>query len=244
MIKKLILDVIRSFGYEVFKTPAATKDEHQTLAPIASYAPWNTDAEFARIYEQCRKNTLVDIYRCYEIWSSVAESAKLSQGDLIEVGVWRGGTGALIAAQSAKLIPSAKVFLCDTFTGVVKTGDRDTNYEDGMHSDTSVEIVKQLLQQLGIENAAVLQGIFPDDTAGEIKDCQFRFCHIDVDVYQSAKEVCEWVWPRLVSRGMVVFDDYGMRGTEGVQRFVNEWRGREDLTFLYNLNGHAIFIKK
>jgi hypothetical protein len=43
---------------------------------------------------------------------------------------------------------------------------------------------------------------------------------------------------------MVVFDDYGMRGTEGVQRFVNEWRGREDLTFLYNLNGHAIFIKK
>jgi len=186
----------------------------------------------------------VDIYRCYEIWSTVAEAAKLPQGDLMEVGVWRGGTGAVIASQSARHIPSAEVFLCDTFTGVVKTGDQDTIYGDGMHADTSPEIVQDLLDRIGLNNAVLLQGIFPEQTAGRIQDRRFRFCHIDVDVYQSAKDVCEWLWPRLVSGGLVVFDDYGMRGTEGVQRFVNEWRVRDDLTFLYNLNGHAVFIKK
>jgi hypothetical protein len=46
-----------------------------------------------------------------------------------------------------------------------------------------------------------------------------------------------------MSGGLVAFDDYGMRVTEGLQRFVNEWRVRDDLNFFYNLNGHAIFIK-
>jgi O-methyltransferase len=244
MVKKFILGTIRKFGYEVFKAPASTRNEHETIVPLAGYAPWNLDVQFVKAYGLCRTHTLVDIYRCYEIWSMVAEASKLPQGDLLEVGVWRGGTGALIAAQSARIVPTAQVFLCDTFTGVVKTGSHDTIYEDGMHADTSPEIVQQLLNQFELNNVTLLQGIFPEQTADRIQNRSFRFCHIDVDVYQSAKDVCEWLWPRLVAGGLVVFDDYGMRGTEGVQRFVNEWRVREDLNFIYNLNGHAIFIKK
>jgi O-methyltransferase len=243
-LKRWILGSIRHLGYEVFKAPKATKAEHQTIAPFASYAPWNMDRAFVTAYAQCRPYSLVDIYRCYEIWSLVAESAKLSEGDLLEVGVWRGGSGVLIATQSAQRLSSAQVFLCDTFSGVVKTGAHDTIYKDGMHGDTSAESVKQLLARLGLGNVVVLEGIFPEQTAGRIQDRRFRFCHIDVDVYESAKDTCEWLWPRLVSGGLVVFDDYGMRGTEGVQRFVNEWRIREDLIFLYNVNGHAIVIKK
>ena len=37
-----------------------------------------------------------------------------------------------------------KVFLCDTFDGVVKTGEQDAGYRDGLHSDTSLEIVQGL----------------------------------------------------------------------------------------------------
>jgi len=244
MLKRWILSLIRGLGYEVFKVPETTQGEHQAIVPLASYAPWNLDSAFIKAYDQCRTHTLVDIYRCYEIWSAVAEAGKLAQGDVLEVGVWRGGTGALIAVQSASHCPEARVFLCDTFTGVVKTGTRDTIYKDGMHADTSVEIVKELLARLKLSKAVVLQGIFPEQTADQIQDRRFRFAHIDVDVYQSCKDICEWVWPRLVAGGLIVFDDYGMRGTEGVQRFVNEWRVREDLIFIYNLNGHAVFIKK
>jgi len=62
--------------------------------------------------------------------------------------------------------------------------------------------------------------------------------------YQWSKDICERLWPRLVSGSLVAFDDYGMRVTEGLQRFVNEWRVRDDLNFFYHLNGHAIFIKR
>jgi O-methyltransferase len=244
MLKKIILGAIRKCGYELFKAPKSTRNEHEPILSLAGYSPWNLDSAFSASYGQCRDNTLVDLYRCYEIWSASAESAKLDKGDMLEVGVWRGGTGALIAAQAARLVPSAQVFLCDTFTGVVKTGSQDTIYKDGMHSDTSVEMVREFLDGVGLKNATLLQGTFPEQTGDKIRERSFRFCHIDVDVYQSSKDVCEWVWPRLESGGIVVFDDYGMRGTEGVTRFVNEWRSRKDLAFIYNLNGHALFIKR
>jgi hypothetical protein len=46
MLKHLIQNTIRRLGYEIFKTPAATRNEHQTIIPLASYAPWNLDSLF------------------------------------------------------------------------------------------------------------------------------------------------------------------------------------------------------
>ena len=41
-------------------------------------------------------------------------------------------------------------------------------------------------------------------------------CHIDVDVYQSARDTVEWVEPRLTSGGAIVFDP-GPRAQEAVR---------------------------
>ena len=48
-----------------------------------------------------------------------------------------------------------------------------------------------------------------------VADRRFRLAHIDVDVYQSAADVLDWVWPRLSPGGVVVFDDYGFPATPG-----------------------------
>ena len=50
--------------------------------------------------KQIKQNTLVDVYRCYELWSLAVRCAELP-GDTLEVGTWRGGTGALLAAAIA-----------------------------------------------------------------------------------------------------------------------------------------------
>ena len=44
----------------------------------------------------------------------------------------------------------------------------------------------------------ILGGIFPEETGGKVENLKFRFCHIDVDVYLSAKDVTEWIWEWLV----------------------------------------------
>ena len=106
------------------------------------------------------------------------------------------------------------------------------------------EIVEALVGRLGLTNVELLQGIFPDETADQVDDRTFRLCHIDVDVYQSAKDVFDWVWPRLSPDGVVVFDDYGFPACPGVTQFVDEQRMLDDRLVLHNLNGHGLVVKR
>jgi len=248
-----IRDLLRGMGYELrwvgpvvgtsITVSANPEIWHSQVWPIATYSPWLNDQAFTLLYNQIKHHTLVDHYLCYDLWQLVPEVAKLDRGDLIEVGSWRGGTGCVIATRAALCKLPNMVYLCDTFRGVVKAGTLDTFYQGGEHADASLENVNELVDRLGLRNVEVLTGIFPEETGQCIADREFRFCHIDVDVYQSAADVVEWVWPRLVAGGMIVYDDYGFRGCEGVTRFVNEQRLKPDRLILHNLNGHAICIK-
>ncbi|MFZ1989596.1 MAG: TylF/MycF/NovP-related O-methyltransferase [Alphaproteobacteria bacterium] len=237
--------LLRGLGFEIYRVAKEVSDQglsYETVLPKAAYAPWRDDPAFLECYKKIERNTLVDIYRCWELWELIAQVSKLELGDVLEVGVWRGGTGALMAHSMELRGLKSQIYLCDTFTGVVKTGTAD-KYQDGAHSDTSAEHVEGLLAELGCSNGRLLKGIFPEATGQEIEDRKFRLCHIDVDVYQSARDVLHWVWPRLVRGGAVVFDDYGMHTTPGVTKLVNEEACAPDRMFLQNLNGHGILIK-
>ena len=216
---------------------------HAVVRPLATYAPWRSDGEFQSAYELIRSNTLVDFYRCYDLWQLVAEAGKLAGGDILEIGVWRGGTGCLMARRAKLTGAGATVYLCDTFQGVVKAGSSDRHYAGGEHSDTSEAVVADLAQGMGLDNIKILRGTFPEQTGHLVANATFRLCHIDVDVYESGREILAWVWPRLVRGGIAVFDDYGFLSTGGITRLVNEERGHTDRLMLHNLNGHAVFIK-
>lgn len=189
-----------------------------------------------------RPYTLVDHYRCFELWKLVQQTCGLG-GDILEIGVWRGGTGCLMAAAAKMTRQSPQVILCDTFSGVVKASAMDPGYVGGEHSDASPEQVRELAAKLGTDNILILQGIFPEETAAQVQDRRFNLCHIDVDVYDSARDVLDWVWPRLLVGGVVVFDDYGGTETDGITQFVNERFGQPGCLILHNLNGHAVMVK-
>ena len=50
--------------------------------------------------------------------------------------------------------------------------------------------------------------MFPDVNSNKIDD-KIRFIHIDVDTYQSARDIVEWSYSKLVKNAYIVFDDYG-----------------------------------
>ena len=248
-LKRAFHQMFHHLGLEIHRIgqeyPAIEhKEEYDVITPEAQYQPWRKDAQFLEVFAGIQGYTLVDQYRCYELWKAVEQSAKLETGSIIEVGVWRGGTGALMARQAQYCGIKDPVYLCDTFTGVVKAGEHDTIYKGGEHGDTSMTIVKRLLADMQVENVELLKGIFPEDTSKHVADQKFRLCHIDVDVYQSAKDVVEWLWERMVPGGMIIYDDYGMAGIEGITKFVEEQMALKDRLIFYNLNGHAIVVKR
>jgi O-methyltransferase len=212
---------------------------YEAVLPTADYAPWLGDEDFIANYTKISGHTLVDQYRCFELWD-LAGQISLLAGNVLEVGVWRGGSGCLIAAR----IPAGKkIYLCDTFSGVVKASERDNRYRGGEHSDTSRSVVDDLVKAMGLRNVAVRAGIFPDDFHQEMDAEQFCFVHVDVDVYLSAKEVMSFVWPRMPVGGIAVVDDYGFDCCDGIRQLIDEYRGSSDKVILHNLNGHAVVVK-
>jgi O-methyltransferase len=241
VIKSAVKSALKSMGYRLVREPVSS--EYGGVVPLANYTPWNVDAQFLETYQAIRKNTLVDISRCWELWTLAGQTAKLAPGAILEVGVWRGGTGALLAKRVALAGQQGPVYLCDTFEGVVKASAKDSFYKGGEHADTSRELVEQLLQSLHLDNTRIIQGIFPESAGSLLDDARFRLVHIDVDVYQSAKDIMEWSWDRLVPGGIVVYDDYGFNFCAGITRLVNEQVADPHKLVLHNLNGHAIVVK-
>ncbi|MCM1047762.1 MAG: class I SAM-dependent methyltransferase [Clostridiales bacterium] len=227
------------------KLEKGTEDNpYELIVAFATYAPWRKEKKFKGMYEIIKNRTLVDVYRCYELWQLLIQSKKCKSGDILEVGVYKGGTGALLAAAARYAQIDAQVFLCDTFEGVVKTGAKDNLYKGGEHSDTSFEYVKDLIDNLSLENVHIFKGIFPDDVSEIFDTKTYRFVHIDVDAYQSAKDVFNYVWKMMEIGGIVVFDDYGFECTQGVTVMIEEiWNSIQDGIFVGNINGHGMFIK-
>jgi len=247
-IKDAIGCGFRRLGFQIIALPrlAADRALYDSVAPVATYAPWNTDDEFRAVFEKVKTHSMVDLYRFWELWKLVEQSSKLPRGSLLEVGVWRGGTGSLIAKRAAACGIRETVYLCDTFRGIVKAGKHDTYHQRGEHADTSRDGVEDFVfNKMHLNNVQVLEGVFPDDTAHiiEKQESSFRLCHIDVDVYESAKDIMNWVWDRMVAGGIIVFDDYGFCGCEGILKLVNEQAGEKDRLVFHNLNGHAVVVK-
>lgn len=211
--------------------------------PVHSYpydAPWLTDEHFTKVYNSIRHNTLVDRPRCYSLYL-LMDQIRDVPGDILEVGTWRGGTGAMFA----QLVPEKTVYLADTFEGVVKSSTWE-HYKDKAHDDTSEQLVADFLKDdLGLSNTELLTGIFPEDTGDRIKGKQLAFVYLDVDVYQSTKDAFAYVWDGVSQHGVVAFDDYGMiSACSGISKFVDEIRNDTDKLFIQNLNGQAYIIKK
>lgn len=253
-LKKIIQTLFDNTGIYIGKRPTFKGKANFSIDglyygysfPSANYTPWQGDAAFMSIYNQIKDNTLVDIYRCYELWQLVHKINSLNpDAAILEVGVWRGGTAGIMAQQLSNLKSTATLYLADTFSGVAKAGANDSFYTGGEHSDTSQQVVEDVLNNKShYQHYRILKGIFPEDTAAQIPSGrQFGLCHIDVDVYDSAKDILEWVWDKLIPGGVVVFDDYGFHSCTGVTKLVEEYRNHPDRQVVHNLNGHALMIK-
>lgn len=198
--------------------------------------------DFLAAHAHTEGRTLVDGSRCYDLWTLLGEAHKVP-GDIIEVGVWRGGTGYLLCERASQLGGKKQVWLCDTFTGVVKTGDKDSTYKGGEHADADAIGVATFLNRRDLWNYVIAEGVFPDETGGILEETQFCFAHIDVDAYQSAKDSFEFIAPRMPPGGIVVFDDYRWPACDGITALVEELKRDQGWVFVHTVPWHAVFVK-
>jgi len=134
-----------------------------------------------------------------DVRHELAEAARRAPpGDLVEVGVYKGGSAAVLDAVAKE--QGRRLFLFDTFTGIPYRDECDT-HSVGDFSDTSLDAVRAALP-----DALIYPGVFPETLPADIGP--IALAHIDCDQYRSVHACCEALAPLMAPGGLMVFDDY------------------------------------
>ena len=159
------------------------------------------------------------------------EHTLMHEGDVIECGVFRGGTLRMICKTVRDLVGREKtVFGLDTFSGFpdgsISIIDASlfrpvSRLKDKFKDAGDVpDLLRHFAKSFDI-HLDIRQGRF-EDTLPTVTDRRYCFVHLDCDTYRSHMQCLIALYDKVVRGGVIVFDDYGS----------NEWPGAIDDFFL------------
>lgn len=202
--------------------------------PIDLWA-WNND--FQTNFSRVSAFALLDERRAF-ILDQFARQCLTLPGDFAEIGVFRGASSVQLGQI---LMGSAKrLHLFDTFEGMPPTDSEHDLYREGELCNTSLEEVRQRL--IFFPHADFHPGFFPATSTG-LESEQFSFVHVDVDIYQSVLDCCEFFYPRLTPAGIIIFDDYGFVRCQGARAAVDEFFASKPETPCYLPTGQCVVVR-
>lgn len=233
--------VLASLGYQILRIepppppPPAPPPEGPTGNPLPL---WTTDAPFQALRREMEGHTLVGDIDTYVLYR-LARHVRRLPGDVAEVGVYKGGTARMLAKVFASTRKTVHLF--DTFTGLPPTDPTRDLHQAGDFNDVSAEEVGAYLRDC--PDVRLYQGFFPA-TAGPIEDRTFCFVHADVDIYPSVLDCCRFFYPRLVTGGVIIFDDYGRESCPGAKAAVDEFFADTPEQPVYVPTAQAFVVKQ
>lgn len=217
MIKNVLKSLFDKIGYQIIKKKTFI---------TASYK--NMDSDFPEIFEKCKNYTITSKERMYALYNAINYIvANDIPGDLVECGVWRGGSAMLCAYTLKKIgITNRKIYLYDTFRGMSQPTEKDRE------SFTEIKATDEWKkQQKGTFNAICYVPLnevkdnmystnYPEENIifveGKVEDTipdtlpdQISLLRLDTDWYESTIHELKHLYPILSKHGVIIIDDYG-----------------------------------
>lgn len=243
--------LLKSLGYDVqiarsWEGEAAEVDDleegrfyREWSTPTAMWTPWLAEEAFRETYDGVAPYTVVSPDRCYVLYTQARQALGVD-GDFAECGVFNGGTALLLSRVAQSGNKTLRLF--DSFEGLPEPdSDKDQGLEAGLFKSASADAVRRLVGAGGVD-LEMHVGFMPGTFAG-LEDKRFSLVHIDVDLYQSTLDCCEFFYPRLQPGGVMVFDDHGFPGCRGMRLAVAEFFGDKPEAPLALSTGQALFTK-
>jgi len=202
--------------------------------------------EFVRDYTMTSPERLYGLYKAveYVVAAGIA-------GDVVECGVWRGGSSMLAAKALLHFGQDHRhLHLFDTFDGMTapSTHDVDLNGVDAesvmrLHNRedeassiwcySPLEKVQQAMSSTGYPNTRIhfVKGRV-EDTIPQAAPQKIAILRLDTDWYESTRHELEHLFPRLVVGGVLIIDDYGH--WQGARKAVDEYLSASTRKVLLN----------
>jgi O-methyltransferase len=186
-------------------------------------------------------------------------------GALVECGVFRGGNiEVMIKTLQHLKVDDRDIYLYDTFAGMPQPGARDDEGLDGsplrlsweatrsevdgtagsnwMRAD--IEIVKTRIDRLRYPKHRLhyVKGLV-EDTIPKTMPEQIALLRLDTDFYSSTKHELNHLYPRLMSGGILIIDDYG--SIPGARLAADEYATENRVNWFMNrVDAHVRLIVK
>ncbi len=167
---------------------------------------------------------ILELHNAYEI-----------EGDIVECGVWRGASAAILKSSVNAISPSKKMFLFDFFgEDVTLNLDKLTvkeklliNRVDGKKIKLpNLESVKQQLEKFKLLDDSVyfVQGDVIETTR-KSQLGKISLLHLDLDFSYTTAFVLNQLYDRVAKGGIIVINDYNMQSLDckrAVDEFMNQ----------------------
>jgi predicted O-methyltransferase YrrM len=194
---------------------------------------------FARALGLVREHTVVGPTRLAALYRVVREVASANiPGDLVECGVARGGSGALMALAARDARSDKSAWLFDTFEGLPLPSRADRDYELARRYAGrfrgEITDVRALFAQLGLDHRVhFTKGLFQDTLPRAPVPC-IAVLHLDCDWYESVRVCLDHLYDRVAPGGVIQIDDYGhwLGARDAVDDFLRHRGIREQLRYV------------
>jgi hypothetical protein len=194
--------------------------------------------QFREHYFDHPAHSMVPLKRLDHLQACVVDVVRRQvPGDLIEAGVWRGGTSIFMkAVLEMEGAGERRVWVADSFEGLPQVDPvlhpkearamaGKTIQQDYRNFAASLDEVKRNFNAYGLLDARVhfVQGWFKD-TLHDVPAPQFAIVRLDGDLYDSTLDALAALYPRLSPGGYLIIDDYADDLWTECRRAVDEYR--------------------
>lgn len=219
--------ITSTISYEIWNSvPGEYKGEvlyvHDML--FSRRRAWHYPSAFMEVLDKVGSFLNLDIEEAFALWNGVKDTKQIV-GDIVEVGVYKGGSLEVISTAVKEYIPSKRIFGFDTFQGIPSFGNESDKQYTGYLNDTNYKEVKSNFAH--DVNISVIQGSFGKGSLGN-HSREVSFAHLDVDTYESTKHCLEEIEKYLVGSGRILIHDYNSLGCPGVKQAVDEFINIKD----------------
>jgi len=236
-----IRELLRRCGIDVIRYRA----NGQVALPV------DFDRPAADIIQSVRAHTMTSPERLFAFIQAVRYVSSASiPGDVVECGVWRGGSMMAAARTLVECGDETRTLhLFDTFEGMSAPTDKDVAI-DGVSADALLTQQDKgdpysawCLATLEDVKAAMAGTRYPPDriryVRGKVEDTipgnapdRISILRLDTDWYESTRHELEHLFPRLVKGGVLIIDDYGH--WKGARQAVDEYLETKGIRLLLN----------
>jgi hypothetical protein len=208
--------------------------------------------ESLALWERVRARTMTSIERIDALRQAVEHiHANDIGGDIVECGVWRGGSMMAVALTLERLGARRPLWLYDTFSGMTPPRPDDIDLRGRAAADLLAnedpEVSRNWARSpVADARQALAEAKYPTELAhfvvGPVEEtiprhapASIALLRLDTDWFQSTYHELVHLWPRVVEGGIVIVDDYGHWA--GAKKAVDQYFSEQALRpFLHRID--------